>query len=219
MTECKYMIFDLDGTLFDTIGDIMNSGNELLHTYGKAPYGLEDYKGFVGLGVERLVMALVSGRGIEATDLAKIIKQYLDIYRRRMLETTSLYPGIAELINDLKVRGITLGILSNKPDNDVLLLVEHFNLGSSFAVVMGKRPELPIKPDPASLLHVLKVLGAKLEEVVYVGDTKTDIETAKNAGVTSIGVTWGFRSRQELSDAGADFIVDEPGSILKIVKG
>lgn len=219
LAKFKYAVFDLDGTLFDTIEDIMNSGNELLAMHGMNPYTLGDYKLFVGLGVDSLIASIFKGRKTDEDEHLLRKREYLEIYQRRMLETTSLYPGIADLISRLREEGVKLAILSNKQDQDVLLIVEHFNLKSAFEIVLGKRPELPIKPHPESLKLIIDGFGARPEEVVYIGDTKTDIETAKNASVAVIGVTWGFRPRRELVEAGADYIVDDPIAILEIVKG
>jgi phosphoglycolate phosphatase len=219
MTKYKYAIFDLDGTLFDTITDIMNSGNELLETYDKPPFGLTDFKQFVGLGVKKMIGELIQKGGIRESDIDTLTEKYLGIYRRRMLEETTLYPGIQDLLVALKDEGIKLAVLSNKPQEDVDHLLEEFRMNDQFAFVMGKKPEYPIKPDPSSLKAVMSAMQASQTEVVFIGDTKTDIETAKNAKVTSIGVTWGFRPYQELETAGADHIVDKPDQILQIVKG
>lgn len=219
MSRYAAVIFDLDGTLFDTIADIASACNELLARYGKKPYSVRKIKKFVGLGVDNLLGSLVAGRKITTKQPVELKTEYLDIYRRRMLEQTRPYPGIIDLIVELKALGVVMAVLSNKPDADVGSLMKHFFLPEFFQVVMGKQPGFPLKPDPRAIEHIIEVLKVPKTAVLYVGDTKTDIETAINAKITSVGALWGFRSKQELIRAKAEYLAHTPADIYKLVKG
>jgi len=216
MSRYKAVIFDLDGTLLDTLTDIRDSMNQVMAEMRQTELSYAETRQFVGLGVNHLVDEVIRSRLIDSEKFAVIKQRYLDIYRANSLNSTAPYPGIVELLDELKSRGLSLNVLSNKPDPDVQSVIAHFFTG--FSHVYGKKPEYAIKPDPASAKRIIDDLGLKAEEVLYVGDTATDIETAKNAGLTSVGVLWGFRDREELVSAGADHIISRPGEILAIIK-
>lgn len=215
----KAVIFDLDGTLLDTISDISDSVNETLKRYGYQTFSEQDYKHFVGRGVNELIHTVIREAKIDVSEFDRIKTGYIEAYARRNAAKTKPYPGIIELLKALKVRGIRLCILSNKPHFQTVDVVATYFSEIAWDAIYGKRPEFPIKPDPTSLMHMLTELNLKKSDVLYVGDTNTDMETARNGGLMSIGVLWGFRTLQELLEAGAGYIVNQPKDILNIIGG
>lgn len=210
----KAVIFDLDGTLLDTIDDIADSCNAVLERMGYHLFDREAYKHFVGRGVDELIATLIDKGEMDPAEFHELKAGYLEEYAQRQRHHTKVYEGIIPLLKKLKTKGIKLGILSNKPHFQTIDVVKHYLPMISFDMVMGKRPEYPIKPDPTSLEFMLKTWALKKVEALYVGDTNTDMETAANAGVYSVGVLWGFRTKQELIDAGANSIVSSPEEII-----
>lgn len=209
------MLFDLDGTLLDTLEDISSAMNHALGTRGLPPHGPEDYRQFIGEGVRRLVQRAVAASGGDAGLEAEVFTEYRRRYAERLVETTRPYPGIPELLEALRGRGVPVGVLSNKPDDATRALVGRFFPGR-VEVARGERPGTPPKPDPASALEVARELGAEAAECLFVGDTKVDMQTARRAGMRPVGVLWGFRGRDELEAHGAEVIVARPEEILAL---
>ncbi len=211
------VIFDLDGTLADTIQDLADATNWGLAELNLPPYPTEDYKLMVGSGrKEMCIRALPDSRKDEADKLAELMTSY---YTEHYLDNTKLYPGIEKMLTDLQDAGITMAVLSNKPDNFVKLTVRHLCPKIDFRQIVGDRDGVPRKPDPTSAMTIAKVLSEKVGEIAYLGDTSIDMETAKRANMFAIGVTWGFRDKAELIASGADRIVDRPDEICKIIIG
>jgi phosphoglycolate phosphatase len=215
----KAVIFDLDGTLLDTISDISDSVNEVLRNNGYKEFGTEDYKYFVGKGVDVLIHTIIEKDNIPKEMFSKIRKEYIETYDKRSGIKTKPYSGIMSLLSSLHENNVRINILSNKPHHQVLQVVYNYFQDIDFDFVYGKKPEFEIKPNPTSVLEIVDKLGVKKEEILYVGDTSTDMLTAFNANLDSVGVLWGFRKRPELEEAHAKYIVKEPTEILDIVLG
>lgn len=216
-TKTSLVIFDLDGTLLNTIGDLAVACNAMLALRGLPQHSYDDYCHFVGNGILRLVERALPEplRTPENIDRARadFVKYYLDHIDCR----TTPYDGIPELLAELDRRAIRMAVASNKFQAGTEKLVARFFPGVSFAVVFGQRPGVPLKPDPAVVGEILARTSVPRDEVLYVGDSGVDMLTARAAGVRSAGVTWGFRERQELVEAGASNIVDRPAQLLDLL--
>lgn len=212
----KGIIFDLDGTLLDTIEDLGDSMNEVLERFNRSTYTYEEYKLKVGGGFRGLVLNCFPEESNEET-IDEIVRLYDEAYSRNYLNKTKPYGGIEEVLDILKQRGYKLAINSNKGDEYTNKLVSRFFSEIPFIKVHGERAGVPRKPDPTAALEIAQSMNLELKDILYIGDTKTDIMTAKNAGMDSIGVLWGFRGREELSRYGANFIISYAEEILNIV--
>ncbi len=215
----KAVIFDLDGTLLDTIEDITDSMNASLRSLGHLDFPIDAYKYFVGRGVDELIVSAIEAGGIDPQEFTAIKAGYLKEYAIRKSMKTKPYPGMINLLQKLIKAGIKVCILSNKPHFQTEAVVETYFSNVDFDIVFGKKPEYPIKPDPSSANAITQLLGIDIAEILYVGDTNTDMETAINAGFDSVGVLWGFRNKQELLNANATYIVSQANQIYDIVKG
>ncbi len=212
----KTVIFDLDGTLLDSIEDIASSMNKVLESLQLPTHKIEDYKHFVGGGVDILVENALSNQSKEIKD--EVIKRFKIEYDGKLHSKTLPYDGIYELLDELKKLDINLAVLSNKPHEFTVSYVNHFFKNYDFKEVHGQKKDVPKKPDPKAALDIVKCLDSSCENTYFIGDTKIDMQTAKSANMTAIGVLWGFRDEKELRDFGADFIVSNPLEILKIIK-
>ena len=212
----KTVIFDLDGTLLDSIEDIASSMNKVLESLQLPTHKIEDYKHFVGGGVDILVENALSNQSKEIKD--EVIKRFKIEYDGKLHSRTLPYDGIYELLDELKKLDINLAVLSNKPHEFTVSYVNHFFKNYNFKEIHGQKKDVPKKPDPKAALDIVKCLDSSCENTYFIGDTKIDMQTAKNANMTAIGVLWGFRDEKELRDFGADFIVSNPLEILKIIK-
>jgi len=213
----KAVIFDLDGTLLDTIEDIKITMNLALKRYNYPEFSVEEYKYFVGKGVDNLISEVIKTASIPSSAFRDLKEAYYEIYKNQATINTKLYDGISELIKELKANGISLNVLSNKPHSQTVEVIRHYFGEGVFDLVYGKKEDFSPKPDPASALDLTKALGITPTEVLYVGDTETDILTAKNAGFYSVGVLWGFRKEDELVNADASKIVKHPLEILNLM--
>ena len=212
----KTVIFDLDGTLLDSIEDIASSMNKVLEILQLPTHKIEDYKHFVGGGVDILVENALSNQSKEIKD--EVIKRFKIEYDGKLHSKTLPYDGIYELLDELKKLDINLAVLSNKPHEFTVSYVNHFFKNYNFKEIHGQKKDVPKKPDPKAALDIVKFLNSSCENTYFIGDTKIDMQTAKSANMTAIGVLWGFRDEKELRDFGADFIVSNPLEILKIIK-
>lgn len=213
----KVFIFDLDGTLTNTLNAIAHFGNLALNTFGFKSIPTEEYKRYVGDGRTTLIHRMLKANNADTEEnFNNVCRVYDENYEADPLYDTDAYSGIRELIAELKKRGIKIAVCTNKPDNVAHDVVKTI-FGDVFDFVSGVIDGYPTKPDPYNALRITEALDARPDECVFAGDTNVDIFTAKNAKMTSIGVTWGFRDREELQNAGADFIVDMPMDILKII--
>ena len=216
----KAIFFDLDGTLLDTLEDIGDSMNRVLENHGYPSHEIFRYKTFVGDGMPNLVRrALPESENLSEEEVQNMIREMKSIFAENWKSKSKLYPGIKEMLTTLEKEGYLLGILSNKPQEFALTTCEFFLSTWDFKAIQGYDPEgYPLKPDPRALLSLMRKWDLKKEEVLYVGDSDVDIEVAINAGVTSVGVSWGFRGAKELLESGANFVVDRPEEILEVAK-
>ena len=203
----KLVAFDLDGTVADTLADLAAAVNHALTVRGLSPYPTEDYRQFVGNGVDNLMMTVLKEH--YTPEIAEGMKRdFFDYYAAHCLDMTAAYPGIAELLRELADSGLMTAVISNKPNTFVPGILSKLYPDHHFTVAWGQQPELPRKPAPDALIKAIGECGVKREEVLYVGDSNVDVEFAHNAGVKVCGVSWGFRGADELKKAGADHIVD-----------
>ncbi len=213
----KLCIFDLDGTLTDTLPAIAHFGNTALASHGFSEIPKESYKKLVGNGRDKLVHRMLRENGADTPEnYEKVGKAYDAAYEAEPLFETKPYDGIVELLDSLINNGIKIAVLSNKPDNVAQDVVRLF-FKDRFDAAYGQRSGIKIKPDPAAALEISKELGIDVSEAAFIGDTNVDIATGKNAGMKTIGVLWGFRDEDELLSAGADYIVSKPSEILDII--
>ena len=213
----RLVIFDLDGTLLNTIGDLAVSCNAVLAMRGLPQHSYEDYCGFVGNGIMRLVeRALPEPLRTEFT-VSAVRRDFIDYYTANIDTYTRPYEGIPELVAELSKRGVALAVASNKFQAGTEKLIRRFFPDTEFAAVLGQRPDVPLKPDPAVVNEIVEVTGTAREDILYVGDSAVDMQTARAAGVRGVGCSWGFRSREELEAETPHAIIDRPEEILKLL--
>ncbi|MBK7860345.1 MAG: HAD family hydrolase [Archangiaceae bacterium] len=209
----RSVIFDLDGTLLDSIADIGGAMNDALEARGKPTHPIAAYLNFVGEGVEQLARRAAP----EGEDLKTLVDEYRARYAQRMEQHTRPYEGVPQMLDALLGRGLKLAVLSNKRDDFTVELVKR-QLGRwPFAGVRGERVGVPRKPDPTAALELAKQLGHPPEEVAFVGDTPIDVKTAIAARMLPVAVTWGFRGADELTRAGARHLVKHPSELLGVL--
>ena len=214
----KAVIFDLDGTLLNTIDTITFYANKALEKFGFKTFSADDYKYFVGNGAVKLVeRALTAAGGYTEDEFNKVFTYYNEIYNADSLYLTRPYDGIIEVLRKLKANGIKTGVISNKPDFATVDVVKKVIGDELIDICHGGRDNFPLKPDPASTLDILKELSADKEISAFVGDTYVDIATGKAAGLHTVGVKWGFRTEAELKEAGAEFITDSADELFDII--
>lgn len=214
----KAVLFDLDGTLLDTLKDIADATNHALRSLGFPEHPLESFRYFVGDGVEVLMRRVLPEDRRDTATMSEGAGLMRAEYGRRWSATTRPYAGIPELLNALAARGIPMAVLSNKPDEFTRLCVDQLLSGWPFAAVLGAGPSLPKKPDPTGALEIARRLGVAPSEVVYLGDTNTDMQTACAAGMFPVGALWGFRMADELIASGAKVLVGKPLELLRILE-
>ena len=212
----KTCIFDLDGTLINSLPAIAHFGNTALSAYGFPTHETEKYKYVVGDGAAVLVHRML-GEYDTDENYKKVKAEYDRLYESDVLYNTFPYDGIKELLSNLKQNGIKIAVLSNKPHNVTSMVVTKLFGENTFDICFGQRDNIPKKPAPDGALIICKEIGCTKDEVIFIGDTNVDIRTGKNAGFTTIGVLWGFRDENELKEANADYIVSSTDKILDIV--
>ena len=212
------VLFDLDGTLLDTLDDLGDSMNAVLAAHGYPTHPIASFSEFVGDGVLNLVRrSLPPGpREMEAivNELVPLMRKE---YSLRWKAKTHPYEGIPELLDGLVERGVKMAVLSNKPHPATVEVVAHFFPRWKFDATLGARPDVPIKPDAGAALDVSRRLDIPPGEFLYMGDTNTDMQTARAAGMYAIGVLWGFRSAEELVSSGADRLITDPREVLSLL--
>ena len=213
------MIFDLDGTILNTLEDLADACNWVCAQHGWPEHPLEAYKYFVGNGPVKLLERITPADVEQTKELrAQTMEQFLARYGAHQGDKTAPYPGLPELMVRLKAAGVTLAVLSNKPDSAAGTVVERYYPGL-FSAVQGSLPGAPIKPDPTLLRGLMGRIGARPETTLFVGDSNVDVFTAKNAGLKCCGVLWGFRTREELAQAGADHFARDAAELERIILG
>jgi len=211
------LIFDLDGTLLDTLSDLTASVNHALTLHGLVPRSRREVRSFLGNGIRQLMLQ-AAPPNLDDTRFAKVFDTFRTYYVDHCMEQTAPFSGIQELLGALQTRGIRMAIVSNKLDAAVQELRTHFFAGT-IHVAIGESPAVRRKPHPDSLLEAMKRLGSTPEQTLYVGDSEVDIETSRRAGVRCVTVLWGFRDEDFLRDAGATCCVRKPCDILDILDG
>lgn len=206
------VIFDLDGTLLDTIQDLADAGNWVCRRNGWPEHSVEEFKQMVGGGIPNLVKRFSPEGSRSSLLLACTIAKFTEYYGAHNMDKTRPYDGIPELLARLGERGVTMAVYSNKADGFSREIVEHYFPGV-FQLVRGHIKGTPVKPDPAGIHAVLQELAADPAQTLFVGDSNVDVYTGHNGGLTVCGVTWGFRGRQELESAGADRLADTPAEL------
>lgn len=214
----RLAIFDLDGTLLDTIGDLAEACNHMLALRGLGLHTREEYAQMVGNGILNLVMRALPEELRTTEYVAAAREDFLAYYTANIDRYTAPYEGIREVLHTLQNEGWRMAVASNKFDEGTKQLVASIFPEVDFKAVYGNREGFPLKPDKALLDIIIKECEATAETTTMIGDSGVDMQTARNAGVRSIGCSWGFRSREELEKYGADYIVDKPTELLSILK-
>ncbi len=215
----KLVIFDLDGTLLDTVTDLAYSTNYALEQCGFPTHPVSNYKLFVGNGINKLFERALPAEARTEENVLKVRSHFIPYYNDHTMDATAPYPGIPLLLKTLQDKGIRLAVASNKYQAATEMLVNHYFAEFTFTEVLGQRDGIAIKPDPIIVYDILKKAGVTQKDVVYVGDSGVDMQTAKNAAITSIGVTWGFRPQTELEENGASFIAGSAEEVSDLIVG
>ncbi len=215
----KLCIFDLDGTVLDTVGSIAHFGNLALAKNGFAPIDPDEYRYLAGDGAKTLVRRMLAHHGVDDEEtVAHVFRDYNEAYNASPTHLTTIFQGLRETLDRIRARGVRLAIVSNKPDFAANAVTEALWGKGYFSPIVGQREGIALKPDPTAVLEVVKSAGVAPEDCIYVGDTSTDMYTGKNAGILTVGVLWGFRARAELLATGADVVISHPAELEAIVE-
>ena len=210
-----HVVFDLDGTLLNTIDDLADAGNHVCAARGWPAHTVDEYKHMVGNGIPKLVERFAPD-GTDGETLAGALAEFSAYYGEHKEDKTAPYPGVPELLAALKGRGVRLAMLSNKAHALAGPVVERYFPGV-FDYVQGALPDAPLKPDPTLLHALMENIGAAPKTPLFVGDSNVYVLTGKNGGLTVCGVLWGFRDRQELEETGADYVIERPEQMLTLL--
>ncbi len=210
------VIFDLDGTILDTIEDLAAAGNWVCRQHGWPEHTVEQFKGMVGHGIPNLISRFTPEDRRSPLLMASALSQFTGYYGDHNMEKTVPYAGIPEMLERLRSAGVQMAVYSNKADEFSREMVAHYFPGV-FQLVRGKRQGVPVKPDPTGVKAAMAELGADPAATLFVGDSSVDIQTGHNAGLKACGVTWGFRSRESLLEAGADFMADTAQELETVI--
>lgn len=213
----KAVLFDLDGTLVNSLYDLADASNYALTVKGYPTHETEKYKYFVGNGMPNLMERILPSEERSAEKINELLDIFLGYYKEHYLDKTVVYEGIIPLLKALKAQGITVGVVSNKADGMTQLIIEKL-LDGYFDIVQGKLEGFLPKPDPALTLLVMSKLGVKPDECIFVGDSGMDAALGVNCGAVPVGALWGFRTKEELIENGAEYTIDNPLTLLDILK-
>ena len=216
MTSKKAVLFDLDGTLINSLPDISACMNQALERHGLPTHPIGAYCYFTGDGAVNLTRRAVGEAHAELAEA--VFRDYRMLYAEHCNDTSHVYEGIPALLNGLRKEGLRLAVLSNKDDRDVASVVGHYFPDDLFEIIRGRRPEVPIKPDPAAALQIAADMGLSPDAFWYLGDTPTDLKTCRNAGMHFIAAGWGFRTEAELREAGALCVAATPLDALELMR-
>lgn len=215
----KLVIFDLDGTLLNTISDLGVAANYALEKNGYSKYSLDSYPNFVGNGVRKLIERVLPVDERSASNIDKLLVDFKEYYSAHKTVNTTIYAGMKDLISKLVEMNIKVAVASNKYQSATEELIKYFFSDIEFTAVEGQKEGVPVKPDPSVVFSILAKADMPKADTLYVGDSGVDMETAWRACVDSVGVTWGFRSEKEIRGNHATFVVDNPDAIMDIVRG
>lgn len=210
----KLIIFDLDGTLLNTIADLAQATNQALTQLQYPTHEISAYRYFVGNGINKLFERALPENARSEEQIQAVRALFLPYYDKHQTDLSSPYEGIPDLLQQLTERGYQLAVASNKYHAATTALIKHYFPNVDFCSILGQREQKPSKPHPQIVFDTIKTAGINLDETVYVGDSCVDMETGKNAGVTTVGVSWGFRPRTELESYQPDAIIDKPQQLL-----
>ena len=214
--QVKSIIFDMDGTLLDTLDIISRTNNRILQLHGFPTHQLDEYRNFVGDGMRMLLRrALPEGTGEDV--ITTLLPEVLDLYHEEGVGTIPPYSGIRKTLSKLIEKDVRISILTNKEHKYALLNAETILGEFHFDAILGERPGKPLKPAPDGIFEIAEITKIPLSQTVYAGDMKADILTAKNAGVTSVGCLWGFGRKEDLTVLGADFLISKPSELLDLL--
>ena len=213
----RLAIFDLDGTLLDTVADLANATNQALAQCGYPTHPTDAYYQFVGNGINKLFYRALPEEARTEENVLRIRSLFVPYYNEHNADDSRPYPGVSELLRELQAQGIQVAVASNKYQQATVKLVGHFFPDIRFAAVYGQREGVAIKPDPTIVADILNDTGISRADTIYIGDSGVDMQTARNAEVESIGVSWGFRSVEELIDNGAEHIAHRAEEIAALI--
>lgn len=217
--QYKAAIFDLDGTLIDSLADLADSANEMLAGFGFPRHDLDKYRYFVGNGSRKLIeRCLPAEKAADSAFVDEALAKYKFCYDRNLTHKTVCYEGIMDMLTALQAKHIPLGICTNKHQSAADIIVDKLFPKDMFVSVIGDCKDMPRKPDPKKVLLIAAKMGVKPADVAYFGDTSVDMDTANNAGMLPIGVTWGFRPQEELVEHGAKILLDTPMELFSKVE-
>lgn len=211
-----HVIFDLDGTLLNTLEDLADACNRLCARHGWPTHALDEYRYFVGNGAAKLIERATPKDAQVKAMLSELVEEFTRDYNDHKADKTRPYDGIVPVLDRLKREGICIAVQTNKPHEAAAPIMEQYFPGV-FSFVQGGRPGVPLKPNPAAVHSLMERMGATAQTTLFVGDSNVDIQTAKNSGIAGCGVLWGFRTREELEGEGADFIAPTPEALLDII--
>jgi phosphoglycolate phosphatase len=210
----KAVLFDLDGTLLDTLADIAGCTNLVRAELGLPPHPQDAYRHFVGDGLSELLVRAFPARALRGPGLRARARRFEELYAEHGMDETRPYPGVARMLDGVVRRGLPMAVVSNKPQNFTQACVDKLLPRWRFEAVRGARPQVPLKPDPAGPLAAARAMGVAPREVLYLGDTGVDMKAARNAGMFPVGALWGFRDADELTRSGAQLLIRRPGELL-----
>ena len=213
----KLVIFDLDGTLLNTIADLAHSTNYALNKLGYPTHEIEKYNFMVGNGIDKLFERALPEEEKSKENVLRVRKEFVPYYDIHNADDSRPYPGIPELLSYLQDAGVQIAVASNKYQAATQKLVDHYFPEIHFTAVLGQREGVKVKPDPIIVSDILEIAKVAKEEALYVGDSGVDMQTAANAGATACGVTWGFRPRTELEEFNPSYIADTAGEIKNLI--
>ena len=215
----KLCIFDLDGTVVNSLSSIAYFANQTLAEFGLEPFSTDDYRHLAGGGAKKLMTNLINARGADISLLDDMVSDWLGRYENDAFYLTEIYDGIIDMLKSLKAMGIKTAIVTNKSERVAKQIIEGAfgNPGELIDISISEHPKMVLKPAPDELLNVGKKFDISMSETLYIGDHGIDMQTGKNAGATACGVTWGFHTAEELLASGADIVVDTPEQIIDYI--
>ncbi len=213
----RLAIFDLDGTLLNTIADLATATNQALAHFGYPTYNTEVYRFFVGNGIDKLFERALPEDARTQENILKIRSRFLPYYNEHNADLSRPYPGITEMLRSLQSHRILMAVASNKYQTATQKLIEHFFPDIAFTAILGQREGIPAKPNPQIVFEIMEKAGVEKKDTAYIGDSGVDMETGRNAGVDTIGVVWGFRPREELEACRPQLIAHQCEDILKFL--